>query len=68
PDRHSWWEEAEARIGRLETSKGRPKDNSQFSRRFSKRELREFMERQGDWALETDGVLCQKDDGECIAA
>ncbi|MBN9052535.1 MAG: phosphoadenosine phosphosulfate reductase family protein [Rhizobiales bacterium] len=68
PDRHAWWEEAEARIGRLETSKGRPKDNSQFSKRYSKRELREFMERQGDWALETEGVLCQKDDGECIAA
>lgn len=67
-DRHRWWEEAEARIGRLETSKGRPKDNSQFSKRFSKRELREFMERQGDWALDTEGVLCQKDDGECIAA
>lgn len=68
PDRHKWWEAAEARIGELETSKGRPKDNSQFSKRFSKRELREFMERQGDWALDTEGVLCQKDDGECIAA
>jgi len=68
PDRHAWWEAAENRIGELETSKGRPKDNSQFSKRFAKRELREFMEKQGDWALSTEGVLCQTDDGECMAA
>lgn len=67
PERHAWWEQAESRIGALETSKGRPKDNSQFSSRFAKRELREFMERQGDWALSTKGVLCQRDDGECFA-
>jgi 3'-phosphoadenosine 5'-phosphosulfate sulfotransferase (PAPS reductase)/FAD synthetase len=67
PERHAWWEAAEARIGALETSKGRPKDNAQFGRRFAKVELRDFMERQGDWALTTEGVLCQKDDGECMA-
>lgn len=67
PERHAWWEAAEARIGRLETQKGRPADNSTFSKRFAKRELREFMERQGDWALETEGALCQADDGECVA-
>ena len=66
PDRHAWWEAAEARIGALETSKGRPKDNAQFSMRFAKRELREFMERQGDWALSTEGALCQADGGECM--
>lgn len=65
PERHAWWEKAEARIGALETTKGRPKDNAQFSSRFSKGELRRFMDRQGDWALETEGVLCQADDGEC---
>lgn len=68
PERHAWWEAAEARIADVEEQKGRPRDNSQFSIRFSKRELREFMERQGDWALETEGALCQADDGECIAA
>lgn len=67
PDRHAWWEEAEARIGRLETRKGRPRDNAQFSKRFSKRELREFMDRQGDWVLSTEGVLCPADEGECGA-
>lgn len=54
PSRHGWWEHHEARTGR------------QFSDRYSRRELREFMERQGDWALSTKGVLCQADDGECV--
>lgn len=67
PERHAWWEAAEARVAGMETTKGRPKDNAQFSRRFSKRELREFMDRQGDWALNTEGALCQADDGECTA-
>lgn len=68
PERHAWWEAAEARIADTEEAKRRPRDNAQFSIRFSKRELREFMEKQGDWALETEGALCQADDGECIAA
>jgi 3'-phosphoadenosine 5'-phosphosulfate sulfotransferase (PAPS reductase)/FAD synthetase len=55
PLRHAWWEHHEhARM-------------HQFSDRYSRRQLREFIERQGDFALSTDGVLCQKDDGECIA-
>lgn len=67
PDRHAWWERAESRIGVLETSKVRPKDNAQFSSRFAKSELRRFMEQQGDWIFDTEGVLCQADDGECTA-
>lgn len=55
PERHAWWE-------RMETETGQP-----FSIRFSRRELREFMERQGALALTTEGVLCQADDGECMA-
>ncbi len=68
PDRHAWWERAEARIADTDEAKHRPRDNAQFSIRFSKRELREFMERQGDFAFSTlleDEILCQKDDGEC---
>lgn len=67
PARAAWWEAAEARIGALETSKGRPKDNAQFSKRYTRAEMRDFMERQGDWALSTEGALCQADDGECMA-
>lgn len=53
PQRHEWWEAHEA------------KRRHQFSDRYSRRELREFMERQGDWALSTEGALCQANDGEC---
>lgn len=69
PERAAWWEMAEARIGALETSKGRPKDNSQFSKRYSRAEMRGFMERQGDNfdQLVKVGALCQADDGECTA-
>jgi len=55
PDRAAWWEAHEARRKR------------QFSSRYSRAELRSFMDRQGDWALSTEGVLCQKDGGECVA-
>lgn len=51
----------------MEGSKGRPADNAQFSKRYSRREMREFMARQGDWALSTEGALCQANDGECMA-
>jgi hypothetical protein len=37
-----------------------------FSKRYSQAELRSFMERQGDWALSTEGALCQANDGECF--
>jgi 3'-phosphoadenosine 5'-phosphosulfate sulfotransferase (PAPS reductase)/FAD synthetase len=67
PERAAWWEAAEARIGALETSKGRPKDNAQFSKRYSRAEMRDFMDRQGDNfdQLTQLGILCQTDDGEC---
>jgi 3'-phosphoadenosine 5'-phosphosulfate sulfotransferase (PAPS reductase)/FAD synthetase len=65
PERALWWEHAEARVGALETSKGRPKDNSQFSKRYSRAEMRRMMERQGDFLLSTEGALCQVDHGEC---
>ncbi len=55
PDRAAWWEAHEARTGH------------KFSKRYSRAELRDFMERQGDWALSTEGALCQADDGECMA-
>lgn len=67
PERAAWWEAAEARIGALETQKGRPRDNSTFSKRESWSELRSFIERQGDMVFSTEGLLCQADDGECVA-
>jgi 3'-phosphoadenosine 5'-phosphosulfate sulfotransferase (PAPS reductase)/FAD synthetase len=55
PLRHGWWELMEAQTGR------------QFSKRYSRRELRDFMDRQGDAfaTLLKVGALCQASDGEC---
>lgn len=55
PSRAAWWEKHERERGR------------KFSDRYSRRELRTFMERQGDWIFSTDDALCQRDDGECTA-
>jgi len=54
PERHEWWERHER------------ERNHQFSDRYSRRELREFIERQGDWVLSDEDALCQADDGECM--
>lgn len=43
-----------------------PRSAAQFSKRYSRAEMRRFMERQGDWALSTEGALCQADGGECF--
>lgn len=61
PERSAWWEDMEAKVSA--TAKGKA---AQWSKRYSRRELREFMDRQGDWALSTDGALCQANDGECM--
>lgn len=44
-----------------------PRSAAQFSKRYSRKEMREAMERQGDLLLSTEGALCQSDDGECFA-
>lgn len=62
PERAEWWERMEAVASELTSGAG-----ATFSKRYSRAELRDFMERQGDWALSTEGALCQADDGECMA-
>lgn len=62
PERHAWWEAMEGKVASLARGKA-----GFWSKRYTRREMREFMERQGDWALSTEGVLCQADDGECFA-
>lgn len=61
PDRHLWWEEMEDLAGQL--TKG---SADTFSKRYTRRELRDFIARQGDFLFETDGALCQASDGECM--
>lgn len=56
PERGAWWEGHETTTGR------------RFSKRYSRAELRNFMARQGELALSTEGLLCQRDEGECVAA
>lgn len=36
-----------------------------FSKRFRRRDLRQFIERQGEIVFSTKGVFCQTSDGEC---
>lgn len=61
PERHAWWEKMEEKT----KITARHENGSQFREEFKKSELREFVERQGDWIFSTEGVLCQADDGEC---
>lgn len=62
PERHQWWEEMETLAQRLTSGTG-----GTFSKRYSRAEMRQFVEKQGDWLFETEGALCQANDGECMA-
>lgn len=44
----------------------RPRSAAQFSKRYSRSEMRDTMDRIGDLLLSTEGALCQRDDGECF--
>jgi 3'-phosphoadenosine 5'-phosphosulfate sulfotransferase (PAPS reductase)/FAD synthetase len=61
PERHAWWERMEALVADRTLGNG-----AQFSKRYSRRELRTFVEAQGDWIFDTEGALCQADGGDCI--
>lgn len=68
PERAAWWERMEARASGLSRAKGMtPGRGAWFSKRYTRAGMREYMERQGDWALSTEGALCQRDHGECVA-
>lgn len=64
PEDAFWWEGMEVLISWMTGSSSA----AFWSKRYTRADLREFMDRQGDWALSVDGVLCQADDGECMAA
>lgn len=61
PERAAWWE----RMEEVATDLTGSSSAAFFSKRYTRASMRDFMERQGDWALSTDGALCQKNDGEC---
>jgi 3'-phosphoadenosine 5'-phosphosulfate sulfotransferase (PAPS reductase)/FAD synthetase len=54
PERHAWWEAEETAAG------------GTFSKRYSRRQMREHIERMGPGLFSTEGALCQADDGECM--
>lgn len=53
PERAQWWEDKEEQEGHS------------FSKRFSRRQIREYIAKQGDWVFSAKGVLCQASGGEC---
>lgn len=67
PERAAWWEDMERVVGEMSVAKGRTMSDGRFSRRYTRAEMRDFMARQGDWALSTEGALCQASEGECTA-
>jgi 3'-phosphoadenosine 5'-phosphosulfate sulfotransferase (PAPS reductase)/FAD synthetase len=54
PERHAWWEGEEVAAG------------GTFSKRFSRRSIREHVERMGPGLFSDEAFLCQADDGECF--
>ena len=52
PERPGWWLDHEANTGRT------------FSKRYARRDVRQFVGRQGDWIFNDEHILCQVDGGE----
>lgn len=61
PERHAWWERMEALAKSLSTGNG-----GTFRPNYSRSELRDYVERQGDWIFDAEDALCQADGGECF--
>jgi len=53
PGRAAWWANHEQRMG------------ATFRDQMDLTQLADFVDRQGDWIFDTQGALCQADDGEC---
>ncbi|MCF6304395.1 MAG: phosphoadenosine phosphosulfate reductase family protein [Rhodobacteraceae bacterium] len=61
PDRHNWWVEIETLATRLTKSP----NGARFRSQYTRKELGDFVEKQGDWIFDDQEYLCQKDGGEC---
>jgi 3'-phosphoadenosine 5'-phosphosulfate sulfotransferase (PAPS reductase)/FAD synthetase len=60
PERHAWWERMEE-----ETTEATTAAAARFRKEYTRKSLRQFVEKQGDWIFNTEGALCQANDGEC---
>ncbi len=63
PDRAAWWERMEDDVTGLTKTAA----SAQFSKRYSRKEMRTYMDRQGDLALSGTADFCQAREGECMA-
>lgn len=63
PERAQWWADMEALAQSISS---RPND-ARFREDGTWQQHMQFVERQGDWIFDTEGALCQADDGECTA-
>jgi len=61
PAEMQWWEGMEKRAAELTSGSG-----GTFNKSYSRRELREWAERQGELPLSSEDALCQRDGGECM--
>ena len=61
PGRAQWWADMEALAQSISS---RP-DSARFREDGTWAQHIEFVTRQGDWIFDTEGALCQADDGEC---
>jgi len=61
PERAQWWAEMEALAQSISS---RP-DSARFREDGTWAAHMDFVDRQQDWIFDTEGALCQADDGEC---
>lgn len=64
PDRFQWWIDLETRANKEFSQKRSGK--LQSMRKLTLYEnIKDFIDRQGDWVFDEEGLFCQADDGEC---
>jgi Phosphoadenosine phosphosulfate reductase family len=61
PERHQWWEDIEA----LASGLTKNPNGARFREQFSRSELRDTVERQGDFLFSTEDGFCHRSLGEC---
>lgn len=61
PERAEWWERMEAKASGLTASA----NGARFRDQFTRAQLRDTVERQGDFLFSTEDGFCQRELGEC---
>lgn len=58
----AWWEAMEAVVALIASKPS----GAAFSKRYTRKSVREMVEAQGDWIFNDEAYLCQKSAGECF--